>query len=215
MRNLIALKHAKYELHNILRHPEQLLLIIGTPIGLLIAFRTHLQIVNFAIVSSALSSSFTSVAINTAFARRYGTLKYLSVTPVGIRGLVLGQSAVGVLLLGLQIPVVLIGAKLLTIESAISFHLFLILPLVVSLFTLMAYLFSSVLTAEKVLAFANITFLALIASGMVFQESSLAYLHPLAGVAHLNETYLQYFSVLILSNFVLLLALRRYFKWID
>lgn len=211
----VSFKHAAYELQNILKHPEQLLLILGTPIGLLFAFKNYANIANFSVASCALASSFTSVAINTSFARRYGTLKYLSVTPVGLKGIVGGQTMVGICLLILQLPVVFFVTDVIQINSGPDWKVFAVLPILILFFTQLAFLLSSVLSAEKVLAFANLAFLALLASGLMLWQSEYAFFHPIAGVVQINDSFLGHLAVLSTSNFVVFFALRRYFRWID
>jgi len=215
MKRFVAINHALYEFKNILRNPEQLLLILGTPSSLMIIFGDQKGIVPFTLAACALSSSFTSVAINTAFAKRYGTLKYFSVTPVGIKGLVIGQTLVGLLLLCLQIPFVLVLAVFLKIEISMANSAILAIPLLVVLFTLLAFNFASLMSAEKVLAFANVTFILIIASGLKLIGQDFGIFHPLAGIAFRDAIGADYLISLLVYVSILALALRKFFRWID
>ena len=215
MINLPSVKYAIYEMSTILRHPEQLLLIIGTPIALLVLFPHQPHIFEFTLASCSLASSFTSLAINTAFARRYGTLKYLSVTPLGLRGVVIGQSLVGILLLVVQMPIVFFASVALDTAIQLNASVVISLPLLVLLFTQAAFFFASVLSAEKVLAFANLFFLIFLISGLRLMNADLSFLHPLSGVTTLDKGVLPYLLYLLVLNAGINLLLRRYFKWLD
>ena len=215
MINLPSVKYAIYEMSTILRHPEQLLLIIGTPIALLVLFPHQPHIFEFTLASCSLASSFTSLAINTAFARRYGTLKYLSVTPLGLRGVVIGQSLVGILLLVVQMPIVVFASVALDTAIQLNASVVISLPLLVFLFTQEAFLFASVLSAEKVLAFANLFFLNFLISGLTLMNADFSYLHPLSGVTTLDKGVLPYLLYLLVLNAGINLLLRKYFKWLD
>jgi ABC-2 type transport system permease protein len=215
MINPPSVKYAIYEMSTILRHPEQLLLIIGTPIALLVLFPQQPHIFEFTLASCSLASSFTSLAINTAFARRYGTLKYLAVTPLGLRGVVIGQSLVGILLLVVQMPIVVFASVALDTAIHLNASVVISLPLLVMLFTQAAFLFASVLSAEKVLAFANLFFLIFLMSGLRLMNSDLSFLHPLSGVTTLDKGVLPYLLYLLVLNAGVYLSLRKYFKWLD
>jgi ABC-2 type transport system permease protein len=215
MKKHVALNHAIYELRNILRNPEQLLLIIGTPTALLVLFRDQSYIFSLTLASCALASSFTSVAINTAFAKRYGTLKYISVTPVGMKGLAIGQTLVGCLLLVFQIPYVSILALALDIEISLPLNAVIAIPFLVAIFTLLAFNFASLMSAEKVLAFANITFLAILASGFKFVGSNYSFLHPVSGITFRAGISWEYPLTLFVYTGLMSFALCKFFKWID
>ncbi len=211
----LAVKHGFFEYATILRHPEQLLLILGTPLATMYFLRLRDDAFDFTLAACALASSFTSLAINTAFSRRYGSLKYLAVTPLGIRGLVIGQFLVGVFLLGFQIPVVLISASILDVSMSFQLTTLVSLPLLILMFTQFAFLFASVLSAEKVLAFANLVFLTLLGTGIALIDSTFRFLHPIAGITAKTNNWLAYLLFLFALNNLLGIANRKYFKWLD
>lgn len=210
-----SIKHARFELSNIFRHPEQLLLLIGTPVALLTMLPNQKLILEFTIGACAMASSFTSIAINTAFSRRYGTLKYLAVTPLGLRGLVIGQSLVGLSLLIVQLPVVYVTRLLTGFPPSTSFSIWFLLPLLLIFFTQLAFLFASVLSAEKVLAFANIVFILAMVSGFKLLPTDWSMFHPLSAFASGNENFPAALAALLVLNAATNILLRKNFRWLD
>jgi len=210
-----SLHHAKYELGNILKHPEQLLLILATPISLLVLFPQTSSIFQFTLGACALSSSFVSISINTAFARRYGTLKYMAVTPLGLSGLVVGQTLVGAALFCLQIPISILAASYSKAEIAISLQTISLIPALLLVFSLLSFLFASVLSAEKVLAFANLFFVFILITGFKAIETSWGLVHPLSAFAQSDQNYLQALFTLLIYLATVSVLLRKFFKWLD
>ena len=215
MKLSLAAKHANYEFKNILKHPEQLLLLIGSPLTLIFAFKNNPLIFAFTLGVCTFASSFTSIAINTAFSRRYGTLKYLSTTPLELSGLLLGQSLVGIYLLIFQIPLVLLASVATGVPLAFHTEHFLTIPLQVLLFTLLAFTFSSLLSAEKVLALANIFYIGLIAASFVGLNTEFAAFSPLSGIALTGDKHLMFIVILLIYIGFLGLFLKKQFKWIE
>ena len=81
------------------RNGEQLLLALVIPLGILLAGGLapgrfgQLEVVAPSVLALAVwSTGFTSVAIATAFERRYGVLERLAATPLGKTGLIAGKS---------------------------------------------------------------------------------------------------------------------------
>lgn len=210
-----SIKHARFELSNIYRHPEQLLLLIGTPIALLTMLSSQDLILEFTIGACAMASSFTSIAINTAFSRRYGTLKYLAVTPLGLRGLVIGQTFVGLSLMILQLPVVYATRALTGYPTSTTFGIWFLLPMLLLLFTQLAFLFASVLSAEKVLAFANVVFILSMVSGYKLLTTDWAIFHPLSAFATGDTSFLAALATLFILNMATNILLRKNFRWLD
>jgi ABC-2 type transport system permease protein len=208
-------RYAIYEISTLLRHPEQLLLVLGTPIAVLVLLPEQPHVFDFTLAACSLASSFTSLVISTAFARRYGTLKYLSVTPLGLRGVVSGQTLVGIFLLAIQIPIVIATSLILEISIQFNTLNFISVPLLVLLFTQSAFLLAGVLTAEKVLAFSNLLFLAILISGVGLLQNDFSFMHPLAGATVFQAKGLSYLVSLIIFNTGLNILLRKYFKWLD
>lgn len=209
------LKHVKFEFFSILRHPEQLLLLAGTPIAALILLRNQSDTFFLALAISILASNFTSIAINTSFARRYGTLKYLAITPVGKTGIWVAQFLVGCLSLMLQVPILIAGSKFLHFEVSSGLSSLITVPLLIGFSSSLAFLFSSVMSAEKVLAFANVFFIAIAGTGVYLANSSYAYLHPLAGILTTGTSQLINIALVTTATLAIIAINFKKFEWID
>jgi ABC-2 type transport system permease protein len=92
------LRHGVLEARLLARNGEQLLLALVIPLGILIAGRLAggrfgpFDVVAPSVLALAVwSTGFTSVAIATAFERRYGVLERLATTPLGKTGLIAGK----------------------------------------------------------------------------------------------------------------------------
>lgn len=114
-RRVIA--QGRYETLTALRNGEQLLVSIILPLlalfgtvwtGLLDTPQTRgIDIAVPGVLALAvLSSAFTGQGIATAFERRYGVLAYLSTTPLGPAGLLLGKAVSVLVLLCVQVAVI-------------------------------------------------------------------------------------------------------------
>jgi ABC-2 type transport system permease protein len=122
---------------------------------------------------AVLSTSFTSLAIGTAFERRYGVLKRLGATPLSRSGLI-GAKALTVLTVeaGQVAAIVLVSLLIgwrpvVTPSSVASAALLLILGSVA--FSGLALLMAGTLRAEATLAAANLVYLVLLGiGGIVF-----------------------------------------------
>ena len=99
----MALAHAAMETRLLLRNGEQLLIAIVIPLLLLVgapsretwstSARASIDVLTPGVLALAvLSTSFTSLAIATAFERRYGVLKRLGASPLPRSGLLLGKA---------------------------------------------------------------------------------------------------------------------------
>lgn len=104
-------QHARIELAMLLRNGEQLLLAFVIPVGLLVGGmlfgdRFGLDRTTFPASVMALavwSSSFTSLAINTAFERRYGVLERLAATPLTRGDLIAGKAQATITITAVQV----------------------------------------------------------------------------------------------------------------
>jgi ABC-2 type transport system permease protein len=99
------IRHGLIEARLLIRNGEQLLLALVMPLAILVAGRFanasvgSLEVLGPSVLALAVwSSAFTSVAISTAFERRYGVLERLATTPLGKHGLLAGK-ALAVLLI--------------------------------------------------------------------------------------------------------------------
>ena len=171
------LVHARTELALTARNGEQLLLNLVIPVGLLVAGtlaggRLGLDPVTFPASVLALavwSSSFTSLAIATAFERRYGVLERLTATPLRRADLVSGKALATAALAGGQLG--LLGA----VAAALGWRpsptlaqtaaALVGVPVAALAFAGLALALAGRLRAEAVLGLANLVYLAGAAGG--------------------------------------------------
>jgi ABC-2 type transport system permease protein len=106
--------YARFELRLLLRNPEQLLLVLAIPLGMLLFFATvdvlpepsSLEYLTPGILALAiLSSTMTGLGIATGFQRSSLALKRIGATPLGSRRLVLGKSIATGTVVALQVSV--------------------------------------------------------------------------------------------------------------
>jgi len=173
---------AGLELRTLLRNGEQLLLTLIIPLLLLVVFSSESLIsvgrgsrIGFIapgiMALAVMSTSFTSLAIGTAFERRYGVLKRLGATPLS-RGGLIGAKAVTVLTVQAgQIALIVIVSALLgwrPVVTAVSVPSALLLIAAGSAaFSGLALLMAGTLRAEATLAAANLVYLLLLGVGGV------------------------------------------------
>jgi len=173
---------AGLELRTLLRNGEQLLLTLIIPVLLLVVFGAESLIsvgrgsrIGFIapgiIALAIMSTSFTSLAIGTAFERRYGVLKRLGATPLGRSGLI-GAKALTVLTVQAgQIVLIVIVSALMgwqPVITAVSVLSALVLIVAGSAaFSGLAMLMAGTLRAEATLAAANLIYLVLLGVGGV------------------------------------------------
>lgn len=178
-----VLAHARLELTMLVRNGEQLLLTVVLPLGLLLVLsltqvidvggNTREERLGIVVPSmfalAVLSTSFTALAIQTGFERRYGVLRRIGTTPLS-RFDILAAKAVAVLAIE-TVQVALLGG----VGFAIGWRpdpvgLLLVGPLVVlGSFSLasLALLLAGVVRAEATLAVANLAYLVLASAGVV------------------------------------------------
>lgn len=173
---------AGLELRTLLRNGEQLLLTLIIPVLLLVVFSSEALIsvgrgsrIGFIapgiLALAVMSTSFTSLAIGTAFERRYGVLKRLGATPLARDGLI-GAKCVTVLAVeaGQIVLIVVVSALLgwqpaLTAVSVLSAVLLILAGS--AAFSGLAMLMAGTLRAEATLAAANLVYLLLLGVGGV------------------------------------------------
>ncbi len=174
----------------VIRNGEQLLLALVIPVGLLVGgrfvgdrFGMPMSVLVPSVLALALwSTGFTSLAITTAYERRYGVLERLAATPLGRTGLLLGKAlAFTLLTLGqwvvLGIVTLLLGWPF-QVTVAGTLTLVLGVPLALVCFVSLGLVLASVLRAEAALATANLIYLLGAFGGGVFVPIS-AYPLPL------------------------------------
>ncbi|MDN5569923.1 MAG: ABC transporter permease [Propionibacteriaceae bacterium] len=232
-------RHALMEGSLLLRNGEQLLLALVIPVGILVAGqvfgdRVGLDTRTFpaSVLALALwSTSFTSLAITTAFERRYGVLERLVATPLTRGDLVAGKAlaiagiaAAQVLLLAL-IAVALGWRPIPTVPQTLVTGLASGLALVT--FACLAIALAGRLRAEATLASANLIYLVVAAGAGVLLPLGAypAALQPILGVlpfGALGETLRAWasgvtnaFTLLPLAVWAILALLlaRKAFRW--
>lgn len=175
---LRVLRHGGYETAAMLRNGEQLVLAIVLPLLALTAIALtplfdalgvpRLEVGTPGVIAlCVLSTAFTGQGIATGFDRRYGVLRFLSTTPLGRAGLIMGKAlAVGAVL---TIQLTVIGAAALLLgwhPSPIG-----ILPALailvpgIAAFTALGLLVAGTLRPEATLAVTNLVWVLLAAAG--------------------------------------------------
>jgi ABC-2 type transport system permease protein len=170
------IRHGLTEARLLIRNAEQLLLALVIPLAILIAGRFasssigSLELLGPSVLALAVwSSAFTSVAISTAFERRYGVLERLATTPLGKPGLLAGK-ALAVIMIMLGQLVILAGAALglgwRPRFTPLSAGLAVILViLAAATFVCLALLLAGRLRAETTLGLANLIYVILVIGG--------------------------------------------------
>ena len=116
----VVAAQAGLELRTLVRNGEQLLLTLIIPVLLLVVFSAealisvgHVRRIDFVapgiLALAIMSTSFTSLAIGTAFERRYGVLKRLGATPLGRSGLIAAKGATVLAVEAGQVVLILLG----------------------------------------------------------------------------------------------------------
>jgi ABC-2 type transport system permease protein len=173
---------AGLELRTLVRNGEQLLLTLVIPVLLLVVFSAEALInigpghrIDFIapgiLALAVMSTSFTSLAIGTAFERRYGVLKRLGSTPLS-RGGLIGAKTATVLMVELGQAVLIVVVSLLLgwqpVVSVVSIGSSALVLLAGSAaFSGLAMLMAGTLRAEATLAAANLVYLVLLGVGGV------------------------------------------------
>ncbi len=175
--------HAVMETKLLLRNGEQLLLALVIPLLLQIGGAQAGDVIDLGsgrridvltpgvLALAVMSTAFTSVAISTAFERRYGVLKRLGATPLPRAGLLLGK--VLSLLTVVVLQTVLISAVGVwlgwrpPVDAKIVAAALLLLLLGTAAFASLGLLMAGSLRAEATLAAANLVYVVLLVAGAV------------------------------------------------
>ncbi len=175
---------AGLELRTLARNGEQVLITLIIPVLLLVVFSSeslisvgHGSRIGFIapgiLALAVLSTSFTSLAIGTAFERRYGVLKRLGATPLSRTGLIAAK-AVTVLAVQAGQVVLIVAVSLLlgwhpVVTPVTVLSALVVLVLGSAALTGLAMLMAGTLRAEATLAGANLIYLVLLGvGGIVF-----------------------------------------------
>ena len=184
-----VLAQARMETRLLLRNGEQLLLALAIPVLVLVGGVAAIERQNLSLSYTAIdtlapgvialaimSTSFTSVAISTAFERRYAVLKRLGASPLPRHGLLLGK--VGALLTVLVFQVLVVGGFALALgwDPAITLRgvtgAVATAALGVAAFASLGLFIAGVMRAEATLAVANLIYLLLAGGGAVVLPAS-------------------------------------------
>mgnify|MGYP001592348912 CR=1 FL=1 len=171
------INHARTEASLMLRNGEQLLLALIIPLGLLVAGRflgdrvgLDQNVFPASVIALALwSTSFTSLAITTAFERRYGVLERLVATPLTRGDLITGKALATASVAAAQVAVIAAVAVVLGWRPVLD-PLSVLIAVVASLLALVTFAgfalaLAGRLRAEATLAVANLIYLAVAAAG--------------------------------------------------
>jgi ABC-2 type transport system permease protein len=169
-------RHGVLEARLLSRNGEQLLLALVIPLGILLAGRLApgrfgpLEVVAPSVLALAVwSTGFTSVAIATAFERRYGVLERLAATPLGKTGLIAGKSFAIILIMVGQVTILAGVAVALgwrpafTVLSGATALVLVIMA--TATFVCLGLLIAGRLRAEATLGLANLIYLVVLAGG--------------------------------------------------
>ena len=173
-----ALNQGRWEIRSTLGNGEQLLLVVGIPVILILvgAWIPALGIspardgIAAILSASLLACGFTSLAIATAFERRSAALTFLATTPLGKPGLLIGKTIAVAVVSGISVSVVVLTAWMVGWRPA-AITAWQIAPIVLALalagitFASWGFFIAGVLRAEAVLAVANAVFLGLVFVG--------------------------------------------------
>jgi ABC-2 type transport system permease protein len=185
----MVLAQARMESRLMLRNGEQLLLAVVIPVIVLVGMvrgagrlgldydHPVVDVVTPGVLALAvLSTSFTSLAIATAFERRYGVLKRLGASPLPRSGLLAGKVGALLLVEVLQLLVLSVVGELLGWDPRTSWAALVGAGLAVLIgtaaFASLGLLMAGALRAEATLAAANLVYLLLLAAGAVILPAS-------------------------------------------
>ena len=174
----LAVRHARFEVVQLLRNGEQLLLTVIIPTLLLVLF-AKVDVVDLGpgsriaflapgiLALAVMSTAFTAQAIGTGFERRYGVLKWLGSTPLPRWGLLAGKTLA---VLAIEVgQLVLLGAVAVALgwrpAGSPWLAVLLLLVLGTAAFSGLALLMAGTLRAEATLAGANLLYLLLLLGG--------------------------------------------------
>lgn len=182
-----VLRHGGYEALGMLRNGEQLVLAIVLPLLALTALvitplldgygTSRIDIAAPGVLAlCTMSTAFTGQGIATGFDRRYGVLRFLSTTPLGRSGLILGKAVAVAVVLAVQLVVIGTAAVLLgwSPEARGILPAALLLLVGSAAFTALGLLVAGTLRPEATLAVTNLVWILLAsAGGVIIPASSL------------------------------------------
>ena len=170
------IRHGLVEARLLIRNGEQLLLALVIPLAILVAGRfanvslgSLDRLAPSVLALAVWSSGFTSIAITTAFERRYGVLERLATTPLGKPGLLAGKALAVIMIMLGQLVILTAAALALGWRPAFTapstLYAILLVILATATFVCLALLLAGRLRAESVLALANLIYVILVVGG--------------------------------------------------
>jgi ABC-2 type transport system permease protein len=235
------LLQGRYETITMLRNGEQLILAVILPLLALVGLTVTPLLdglgqsrVNIAVPGilalCAMSTAFTGQGISTGFDRRYGVLRFLSTTPLGRAGLILGKVLAVLAVLLIQVLVVAAVALPLGWRPSLPGLLpgLVLLVLGAAAFTALGLLVAGTVRPEATLAITNLLWILLGALGGIVIPAerlpglaqALVHFLPSGALGQALRDALLHGEVNPAAVFVLLLwtavaglAAARWFKW--
>ena len=193
----MVLSHARMEIRLLARNGEQVLLALVIPLLLLVGGAEAGTVIDLGsgrridvltpgvMALAVMSTSFTSVAIATAFERRYGVLKRLGASPLTRGSLLLGKVLSLLVVEAAQLVVICSAALLLGWQprggAATAVDALLLGAAGTAAFASLGLLMAGTLRAEATLAAANLVYVVLLVAGAVVVPLS-SYPHSLHAV---------------------------------
>ncbi|NUL60933.1 ABC transporter permease [Brevibacterium luteolum] len=176
------LAQTAFEIRTILRNGEQLLVSIILPaiilfglattpileaLGVDLGSRRPVDVATAGVLSLAIgSSAFTGQAIATAFDRRYGVLRQLATTPLGVRGLIAGKLIAVCCVVAIQFALIAVFALMLGASGGVHIAgLVLTALLGTAMFLVWGLVMAGTIRAEATLALANLLWVLMASLG--------------------------------------------------
>jgi ABC-2 type transport system permease protein len=179
----LVVAHAAIETRLLLRNGEQLLLAVAIPLLLLVGGAEAGELIDLGggrridvltpgvLALGVLSTAFTSLAIGTAFERRYGVLKRLGASPLGRSGLLMGKVVSLLVIEVAQLSMICaVGVALGWrpsggADAVVGAGVLILLG--TTAFAALGLLMAGTLRAEATLAAANLVYVVLLVAGAV------------------------------------------------
>jgi ABC-2 type transport system permease protein len=179
----LVVAHAAMETRLLLRNGEQLLLAVAIPLLLLVGGAEAGELIDLGggrridvltpgvLALGVLSTAFTSLAIGTAFERRYGVLKRLGASPLRRSGLLMGKVVSLLVIEAAQLSMIsLVGVALGWrpsggADAVVGVGVLIVLG--TTAFAALGLLMAGTLRAEATLAAANLVYVVLLVAGAV------------------------------------------------
>lgn len=227
-----------YEARLTLRNGEQLLVSLILPLLVLIGLNRASLVTDIVpgigtlapgvLTLAVMASAFTGASIATGFERQYGVLAFLSTTPLGPTGLILGKSLAVLCVIAVQLVVLGSAALVMGWSPDPVGLIWLVLAVIIGAgaFTALGLLLAGTVRAEATLAIANVAWVLMGAAGGAVLPLNLdgagvlllalpsAALGEAMRAATLHGNF-AVIEVLILAAWALaaILIARKWFKW--